>query len=319
MGYPHFGANTEFGFFLDGKNGDVQVFYAAANAIDQWQQWKKPKGCMMCYIVAIAGGGGGGGGHTAAAGNARGGGAGGACSGVATMLIEAMALPDILKVSVGLGGVGGAATQNGGNATNSYIATGVGLTAGSAIPNIVLQSGINAPGGGTAGTGAAGGTGGTVPSITTKGSLGWVGAYGIVTFTVGIVGAAGGSQAGAGGGSASAVFNTIPLTQGAGGAGTTNTTTAGGTIQIQGTQMDLFDYEVINPTGSVIDLSGPNGIQLFKPFIMTGGGGGSASNNSVGGRGGNGGIGCGGGGGAGGTTGGRGGNGGNGIVIIISF
>lgn len=325
-----YGSGIDFGFLPPGVNGDVQCFFSQNNAITQWQKWVKPRGVTMVYMIAIAGGGGGGGGFTRATTLAGGGGGGGACSGVVTALTPAIFLPDILSVSVGSGGLGATGSGvAGGNGTNSYIATGVGLTAGSTIPNIILESGANAPGGGGAGTGAAAGAAGTVPTISTAARIGSGGIFGIQKFTVGLVGLAGGAQTGAAGAAVTAGWNVIPLTPGSGGGGvnTASTGFAGGALTIQAA-MDLPDG-AISPAailaggtaGSnvLVGGNGNNGLQYWKPFLMTGGTGGGSADGQAGGQGGLGGIGCGGGGGGAGTTGGRGGNGGPGFVAIISW
>lgn len=324
-----YGSSRDFGFLPSSVNGDVQVFLGNNNAITQWQQWVKPSGVTMVYMILIAGGGGGGGGFSRASAAAGGGGGSGACSGIVTALYPAIFLPDVLKVSVGAGGLGGAAGQAGGNGTNSYVATGVGLTAGSSIPNIILESGANAPGGGGAGTGAAAGAAGSVPTIATTARNGAMGVFGTHKFTVGLVGVIGGAQTGAVGTSITAGWNIIPLTPGASGAGvnTASTGFAGGSISLQAA-MDLPDGS-ISPASNIIAGgtagsasaagNGNPGLQYFKPFLMTGGSGGGSSDGSTGGNGGKGGIGCGGGGGGAGVTAGRGGDGGNGMVAIISW
>jgi hypothetical protein len=326
----YYGQSREFGFLPPGVNGDVQIFTAPNNAITQWQQWVKPAGVTMVYMICIAGGGGGGGGFTRATTVAGGGGGGGACSGVVSSLMPAVFLPNVLKVSVGLGGLGSTGTGvAGGNGTNSYIASGVGLTAGSTIPNIILESGANAPGGGGAGTTAAAGAAGAVPTISTVARNGSGAIFGIQKFTVGIVGLAGGVQTGAAGAAATAVWNAIPLSAGTGGAGVNGAGTgfAGGALTIQAA-MDLPDGAIspaailaggVAGSGAAVGGPGNNGLQYWKPLLGTGGTGGGSADGQPGGQGGDGAIGCGGGGGGAGTTGGKGGSGGNGLVVIISW
>jgi len=326
-----YGSATDFPFWAPGTNADVQIFSCPMNAITQWQEWRKPRGVTMVKMLLIGGGGGGGGGLTGATTTARGGGAGGACSSLSTHIFPAIFLPDVLKVSVGLGGAGGTGSGVAGSAgTISYVATGVGLTAGSTIPNILAESGNAGPGGGNAGTGAGNATGGSVPSIATKARQGWAQAYSISTFTVGIVGATGGAASGGAGTLISAVWNLIPLSPGSGGGGVNSSGTgfAGGVVSLQAA-MDFADGSYTPASaylaggtagsGAVVGGAGSAGVQNWKPLIMTGGSGGGSADGQVGGAGGNGGIGCGGGGGGGGTTGGRGGNGGNGLVVIISW
>lgn len=325
-----YGSPIDFGFLPPQFNGDVQMFFANQNAITQWQQWVKPRGISMVYMITIAGGGGGGAGFTRASTAAGGGGAGGACSGIAQAIVPAVFLPDVLKISVGLGGAGGATSGTAGAAgTNSYISTGVGLTAGSTIPNLILQSGINAPGGGAAGAAAGAAAIGSAPTATTVASTGGSGVMGIQKFTLGLAGTLGGTPTAAGG-AVTTVWSSIPFSAGSGGGGVTalNTGFAGGTLSLQAA-VDLPDrgfspasnYLAGGTAGNSTTAggNGNSGVVSFKPFLMTGGTGGGSADGQPGGAGGNGGIGCGGGGGGAGTTGGRGGNGGNGLVVIISW
>lgn len=314
-----------FGFLPPNFNADVQVFSSNNNAQGA-QLWVKPPGVTMCYMVAIGGGGGGGGGATRATTLAKGGGAGGACSGVSKLVMPAIFLPDALSVQVGNGGAGGGAGSNGGAGTDSIISYGGGVTALATIPNVILKSNNAPPGGGTAGSTSGNATGGSVPTIYTTVLMGAAFSYSIPAFIVGVVGATGGSPTTAGT-SITAVWNLIALSPGTGGGGCTSSNTgfAGGNLTLQAA-LDYADGSIpaaalVGGTagGAAAAGNGNSGIQLWKPFYMTGGTGGGSADNNTGGNGGNGAIGCGGGGGGAGTTGGTGGNGGNGIVVIISW
>lgn len=319
---------ADFGFLPPNTTGDVQVFYTDNNAQGS-QKWIKPRGVVMCYMICVGGGGGGGGGASGASTTARGGGGGGACSSIAKLLTPAIFLPDQLSIQVAVGGKGGAAGSPGTGGSKSFISHGVGLTALSTIPNVILQSDNQAPGGGGAGTNATGGAGGTVPTISTAGLQGAATSWGEPAFIVGLVGSVGGAQTGAVGTTVTAGWNLICTVPGAGGAGvnTVSTGFAGGAISLQAA-LD-FAEGTVSPAASIIPGgtagsasaagNGSAGVQFWKPFYMTGGSGGGSSDGSTGGNGGNGGIGCGGGGGGGGVTGGTGGNGGDGAVIIISW
>jgi hypothetical protein len=252
-------------------------------------------------------------------------------------MLPALLVPDALKIAVGFGGQGGAASSNGTSGNPSYISLGSALTNGTAIPNMILRA--NGGGNGIAGTGAAGGgvsTGGAVTQIANLGPIGKLGMFsnnGTAANAgyAGIGGNAGGAQTGAVGASVTTVFNTFPLHGGAGGAGVgtgANTGFAGGSISLQA----AVDFEGgsftpasnIIPAGTagnntVVGGNGSAGIKSFRPFLNTGGSGGGSASGQVGGQGGPGGYGCGGGGGGGGTTGGRGGVGGEGLVVIISW
>jgi hypothetical protein len=332
-----YGSAIDMGFLPPQFRGDVQLFFPTGNANTLWQTWNKPRGISMIYMIAIAGGGGGGGGFTRATTVAGGGGGSGACSGMATLMMPAIFLPDTLKVSVGPGGAGGAPGANGQNGVNSYVTLGAGLTTGITIPNVILASGANAPGGGGAGTGAAAGPAGAVPTVATIGAVGPMGKLGIWPNTgtatnngyVGLVGVIGGAQTGAAGTNITTGWNVIPFTPGASGAGvnTAGTGFVGGSITLQAA-VDFADG-AFSPaailaggtagSGAAVGGNGNNGIRSMKPFLHTGGTGGGSADGQIGGNGGMGGIGCGGGGGGAGTTGGRGGNGGDGMVAIICW
>lgn len=273
----------------------------------------------MVSMLALSSGGGGGGGFTRAAGNAGGGGAGGACSGVARFTCPANLLPDVLYVAVYAGGLGGAASANGSTGVNSLVLT----SKTAASPNIVLSSGANPPGGGTAGTGAAGGTGGTVPSVAATQPLHIWGQWAAI---VGIVGGAGGAQTGAIGTNITA-WAAITLSPGSGGAGCTTTNFNGGDQRASALlDMGAQGYYLtgasgISPggTGTGAAIDGGGGIRSITPFFNCGGTGGGSNNSAQAGNGGTGGYGCGGGGGGAGATAGAGGSGGDGLVIIYAW
>lgn len=301
--------------------GDVQVFHAHNSSSINYQQWIKPRGTTMSYMICIGGGGGGGGGHSAASGTNGGGGGGGACSGISRLLVPTFLLPDSLYIQVGVGGAGGAATVGGGAGSNSYIMFS---PLAFLAQNSLLSSNTNAPGGGGAGTGAAVGAAGTVPTIATAAVESTIGQF---SATVGIVGSAGGAIAG-GNGTDVTAWGTLPLSPGAGGAGAATTNFNGGNQ----TPSAAVNFQNVNypATTGAIALGGTGGTTaaniggagvsfLSAPFIQSGGAGGGSNTAGTGGDGGRGGIGCGGGGGGKGITGGRGGSGGNGIVVIFSW
>lgn len=304
------------------------MFNSMGTANTQYQTWNKPAGATMVYMWCVGGGGGGGGGFTRATNNAGGGGGGGASSGVASALFFAHHLPDVLRVSVGRGGPGGAANNAGTAGVGSFISAGVGLTAGTTIPNLILQSNINQPGGGGAGASGAAGTAGTVPTIATQASVGhWFYSSIFYKFQVGLVGLAGGTHLGGAAGTVSNQFILNATGPGTGGGGipTANTPVAGGAITLQaafdGPDFALTPAASYVPGGITNGGNGVDGITRYKPFMAFGGTGGGSNNTAgqTGGRGGKGGIGCGGGGGGAGITGGAGGDGGDGLVIIATW
>jgi hypothetical protein len=301
------------------SRADVQIF-TYNNLAGSWITWSKPSGCTMIYMMAIDGGGGGGGGFTRTAGLAGGGGGGGGCGGIARLFASAFLIPNILYIKVGAGGLGGAASTAGGAGSMSWISYGHTFT----TPSILLASGAASPGGGQPGASGSAGSGGSANTIATTATTQTLGHWSAIA---GIAGGVGGAQSGAVGTSITA-WATLPLSPGAGGAGCTAVDFDGGGI----TAAASVDINFLNFTtgpGNVA-LSGSNaaiatsrngssGVNLWQPFLMSGGAGGASSNAGVAGSGGKGGIGCGGGGGGAGTTGGSGGDGGNGLVMIISW
>ncbi len=289
---------SDFGFLPPGFKGDVQVFVpngVIVSATQNWQNWTKPKGASMVYMLCIGGGGGGGAGHSAASGTARGGGGGGSSGALTSLMLPATLIPDSLKISPGAGGRGGIAAA-GVTAEPSYIALGSAITPGTSIPNLILRA--NGGGGGGLGTVGAAGAAGGAAAVTAITALGPIGKLGFFTNNgtaanagyAGIAGTAGGAQTGAVGVTLTAVFNTFMLSGGAGGAGvgtTANTGFAGGAITLQaavdfadGTLTPASNYIPGGTAGSgtVVGGNGSAGVNLFKPFLQTGGsGGGSAS------------------------------------------
>lgn len=139
-----------------------QIFNAQTPTVGtSWQVWNKPRGCNFVHILMIGAGGGGAGGVAGAAGVGRGG-AGGGSGAVASVIIPSFMLPDVLFVSVGKGGTGGAPT--GGNGIASYVCINPDTTA----QNVLLFAGA---GGGS----VTAGTGGTAGGATAIASLPLIG------------------------------------------------------------------------------------------------------------------------------------------------
>jgi hypothetical protein len=227
-----------------------------------------------------------------------------------------------LYIQVGAGGKGGVPGSNSGNGNagiNSYISTTPPLTAGTVapLPNIWLNSGVNAPGGGGGG-GASAGAAGTVPTIAV---IQPHHLYGTWNATVGLVGIIGGAQTGAVGTGPTAWAANM-FSPGGSGAGCTAAEFAGGAVTLTARyvvagKLDMATTAI--PGGVATGGNGNPGLKMLAPFLNCGGSGGGTSNSGQGGHGGNAGYGSGGGGGGAGTTGGNGGNGGDGLVIISSW
>ena len=304
------------GFGLPRKHtGHVSIYTQSSGTNGAgYQVWTKPRGASIVTMLCMSGGGGGGGGYTRTAGNPGGGGGGGACSGLVRFTCPAVFIPDTLYIQVGAGGQGGAASGNGVAGTHSYIL----FSKTAVLPNILLYSGINVPGGGFSGAAGAAGNAGSVPSVAqTQPANTWGQWFGIV----GVVGKSGGVHTGAAGGDATATWAAIPTGPGAGGAGCTTTDYDGGSVSATAaTDFGSEGYYNVAiaaaGTGVGAAIDGSAGRMSLAPFFNSGGAGGGSNNSGQAGNGGNGGYGCGGGGGGAGTTGGRGGNGGSGIVVI---
>jgi hypothetical protein len=335
-----YGSGIDYSHLPPNNNGDVQIFNIPNSG--SWYTWIKPRGITMVHMTCISGGGGGGGGYCRATLTSGSGGAGGACSGITTLLIPAIFLPDILFVQVGtpgLGGTGSATTgtvgQSGSAGSNSYISMGHNSEA--SVPSLILQSGIVTPGGGGGGILVGSPNGGIVPTVVTIATLGPIVKYGMVNANgvatnAGIVGAVGSvGYAGVGSNNGNQ-WQTIPFTPGQGGAGiASGSTTAlnGGGLNLinvfelpdmglySGPSQGAFTYNGGSPASNA-NIHGNPGIQIMKPLMGTGGLGGASSNSGSGGNGGSGAIGCGGGGGAG-LISGNGGNGGSGYVAIVCW
>ena len=305
-------------------NADVQIFHANNQSTINFQQWIKPRGTSMVYMIAIGGGGGGGGGHQKASGTNGGGGGGGGCSGITRGILPSFFLPDSLYIQVGVGGLGGAASTAGGAGTSSHIMYS---PLAYALQNSIISSGGTAAGGGGAGLVGAAGAGGTAGTVAPAAPV----AFSQFLSNTGQSGGAGGAQTGANGSSITAFGSTL-LSAGAGGAGCVSTNFNGGGI----TAFAAFNHTIINfpNTAGAVVAGGTGGTTaaniggaginfLNGPFLQSGGGGGGSNAAGTGataaGTGGKGGIGCGGGGGGAGVTAGRGGNGGNGMVAIFSW
>jgi hypothetical protein len=297
------------------QTGNIDYFPGFSNTDGgSWVAWEKPQRIQMIRITCIAGGGGGGSGFSNNTTALRGGGGGGGSSAISIVTIPAYVLPDILYISSGIGGSGGAknpATANlGTNGIRSYvcIAQNTGVIyrvcyadsgkAGTTLPT-------SAPAGGGAGVA------GTVATIADM----LLASHGIRNFIAGQAGTNGGTLAGA-----TLTYPTtgLLLSGGTGGNGGTSITPSFLNAPTQ-TIYNIFPT-LVSPTGSAN--SGQSGREIYQPLLLTGATGGNAnSGTGPGGTGGNGGFGSGGGGGGvgGANNAGAGGAGGNGLIIIHSW
>jgi hypothetical protein len=299
----------DFGHLPKPLTGTVDYFpgFSDTNG-GAWEVWNKPRGCMFIRILTIAGGGGGGrGGAANGAANSAGGGGGGASSGMSTLTIPAVFVPDRLYVSSGLGGAGGSAGA--GSAGISSI-----VSIAPANVNIYILCYANAGTGGGAGSNTSttvgnGGSGGGQAVITTA-NQGFQGHLNAIA-----------GQNGAFGSSITYPTTGILLSGGAGG-GTinTNVSSSAGSVNAPASQSSV--YTLFQTLTAVSFSDGQAGVELYQPLMSCGGVGG-ASAITGGRRGGAGGFGSGGGGGGAatgtGASGGAGGNGGAGLVVIQTW
>jgi hypothetical protein len=289
-----------------------QVFYFAGT--NAWQTWIKPPNCKFVNFYLVGGGAGGRGGATGAA-STRSGGNGGGSAAFSYITVPSFALPDMLYIQVGGGGIGGASGNGAGGVGGlSYVCS---IPDISTRYNILMKSGTL--GAGTTLTQNAG-------TVIVIGDI-LLAQVAFVSGYAGQIGGIGGSSSGA---APLVTPSGIPFTGGAGGAGCSSV----GTLGTSGSIASILDYPTISGGANTAVQSatastgnsgyatrenfvGPN----FKtPMFFTGGAGGGAASQTlgVGGRGGDAMFGCGGGGGGAGgnSTAGIGGKGGNGFVLI---
>ena len=272
---------SDFGYLPPQFKGDVQMFLPQSTTTTTWQQWIKPRGATMVYMLCVGGGGGGGFGFAGLSNTARGGGGGGGSGAINSLILPAVFLPDVLKVSAGPGGIGGNSPTGGSSGVASYISMGNGLTLGTASPNIILRAFGGGPG--SSGSATAAGTAGAGAGLTTNFSHG-IG-LGLFNNIAGLGGVAGGVQTGAQGTTLTNVWNTLTIGGGAGGAGINTPTQvgfAGGHINLQAA-LDFADGTFAPSTAfraggvaGTLTLPGGNGnagVESLKPFLNTGGSG----------------------------------------------
>lgn len=260
------------------QQSNYQEFYGGGTVRD----WIKPRGASMVRFMLIGAGGGGGNGQS------TNGGGGGGSGAVTSWIGPAIFIPDILRITVGAGGI-----------------SGVGATASSVIYQVKDGTGYTllTANGGT--SGAAGVAGGAGAAAMTNNAFG---ASGIFTSTAGQTGADGSTG---GPGVNQTASTTTFLSGGAGGAGAAGPGITGGSVTPN------YGYTALPAATGGGTAVGANGYFISQPIIVGCGGAGGTTSTTVGTAGGRGGIGCGGGGaGEDATTSGR---GGDGAVFIWSW
>lgn len=264
------------------QTANYQEFYGGnnTNLNIPVRTWVKPRGASMVRFMLIGAGGRGGNG-TAAQGSG-----GGGSGGVTSWIGPAMFVPDILNITIGLGG--SSAAVDGGSTIISYRASN---------GENILLIGYGGSGVSTSTNGGSAGGGMTANQFT---------ACGIFTTIGGQAGAAGSST---GAGSNVAASSTTFLSGGAGGAGAAANT--GGSVTPN------YGYTALSTTAAGGTTAAKDGYFITQPILVGCGGAGGSTSTSVGTGGGRGGIGCGGGGS--GEDGNSGGRGGDGAVFIWAW
>ena len=244
------------------QTANYQEFYSNGT-------WIKPRGASMVRFLLIGAGGGGSNGTSTSGGNGGGSGA------ITSWIGPAIFIPDSLRITVGVGGNGGA---NGTASSVIYQTT-----------NTTIYTLLSASGGQFNGNQI----GSMSPNQFT--------AAGILNSTNGDGGSSGSST---GSGTNRPASSSVFLQGGAGG--------AGGAAGTGGSVTPTYGYTPLSTTPAGGTVKGKDGYFITSPIMVgCGGAGGSTNTTGTGSNGGNGGIGCGGGGGGEDalTGGGRGGNG----------
>jgi len=264
------------------QTANYQEFYGGdnINLNIPVRTWVKPRGASMIRIMLIGAGGRGGNGSSTV------GSGGGGSGGVTSWIGPAMFVPDMLNITIGMGG---GSTNVDGQATIISFRASNG-------DNILLVGN----GGSGVSISTAGGSAGTAMTANQ------FTASGIFTSIAGQAGTAGSST---GAGTNQAASSTTFLSGGAGGAGATANT--GGSVTPN------YGYTALSTTAAGGTTAAKDGYFITQPIFVGCGGAGGSTSQAVGTGGGRGGIGCGGGGS--GEDGNSGGRGGDGAVFIWSW
>jgi hypothetical protein len=305
--------------------GNVDYFYNTGGPSTSWQTWEKPRGIIMLEIICIGAGGGGRSGWCSNS-SVRSGGGGGGSGGFSGLLIPAIFLPDVLYVTVGKGGAGGASATVTGTANLGFDGLFSSVNIAPTNSAFYLVCYANAGAGAVLGSSSASAAGvGAAVALRTSALMSGLGQFSA------LAGHTGGAGGGGAGGALAYPGTGLLLSGGGGGGGGTNSNAGGAVTTPTQASFSLITTRTggtSEPFGIPTDGGpGADGISLLQPIMSIGGAGGGASNSNTtgsagGGNGGNGGLGCGGGGGGAGTVGsgsGAGGKGGDGLVIIRSW
>lgn len=324
----------DFSHIVDTPGADIKYYQGAiVGQTPSQYTWVKPRGARMVYIIAVGGAGGGGAG--VATGTTSGGGGGGGAGGLATVLIPAFFVPDVLAIQVG---GGGSPTANGvgGDGENTY----VGLPGVYPLSSYIQAVLLRAPpgGGGFAASTTLGGSGGSGAPTLNVVSASPLASRGIAFFAGGGSGVTGPNAGIAASNTAFSSNSGLWLWGGNAGGSCNNTVSTAGGSTTAGTSIrgmgNIFPYAVNNQatsTGAVgatpattVD-AGIIGSYLGKFMLgnapAAGGGGATTTAGGSAAAGGDGAPGCGGGGGGGANTTNTfsiGGKGGPGFVYIVT-
>jgi hypothetical protein len=299
-------------------NGNIDYFYSTGGS-NSWVTWEKPRGIHTIVITCIGGGGGGRSGWCTTS-AIRSGGGGGGSGGFSRLLIPAVFLPDVLYISVGRGGAGGAAATATGSANIGFDGSFSSVNIAPTNSAIYIVCYANAGAGAVVGSSTTGTAGsGGAAAVQTTALMSGLGQFFALGGQTGATGPTGNPT--------TLAYPTTGLLLSGGGCGGGGVNNVGGSITTP--TQSLFSLIPTRNGGNLGSIAGPgaDGISLSQPLMSIGGCGGGSSNSTTpglgsGGRGGDGGLGCGGGGGGAGPTitgSGAGGRGGDGLVIIQTF
>ena len=273
-------------------NGNIDYFYNTGGT-SSWITWEKPKGIHTIVITCIGAGGGGRSGWCLDT-TGRSGGAAGGSGGFTRVIIPAMVLPDVLYVTVGRGGAGGASATVSGTVNLGSAGSGSYVSIAPSTAAIYLACFANAGGGGIT-TGAGNNAGGLAAVVATQANC-LMSGLGQFFALAGQTGATGPTST-----AAPISYPTTGLLLSGGGCGAGGVTGTGGGTVTAPTQ-SLFSLIPTRTGGAQASTAGAgaDGISLLQPLMSIGGAGGGASSSTTGGVG-------------------SGGRGGNGLVIIQTF
>ena len=252
-------------------NGNIDYFYNTGGT-SSWITWEKPKRIHTIVITCIGGGGGGRSGWCLDT-TGRSGGAAGGSGGFTRVIIPAMVLPDVLYVSVGRGGAGGASATVSGTANLGSAGSGSYVSIAPSTAAIYLACFANGGGGGIT-TGAGTNAGGLAAVVATQANclMSGLGQFFALAGQTGSQGTTAGGQ--------SITYPTTGLLLSGGGAGSGNTGNGTGVPAPTQTSFSLITTRNAGNGGNP-GTAGADGLSILQPLMSIGGAGGGAGNSTL--------------------------------------